>query len=132
MKRLQTYIGVFSGFVTAWFTNTGIVFAVQIRERERERERERSNQAVTGFRLDKPEYIVCFNRQVYYIYFIYCLRIFMESAGNLFAYKQYRLGWSKWVIIIHKVLHNKISALHSSVAASTINNHLRTYKYHCL
>ena len=41
MNSLQTYLGHFSGFVTVWDTNTGIVFASQIREREREREREK-------------------------------------------------------------------------------------------
>ena len=50
MKKLRTYFEGFSGFVTHWVTDFGIVFAVQIRERERERERERSNQRVTLFK----------------------------------------------------------------------------------
>ena len=44
MNSLQTYLEHFSGFVTVWVTNTGVMFAGQIRERER------SNQAVTGLR----------------------------------------------------------------------------------
>ena len=40
MYNLQTYFGGFSGFVTVWDTNIGVVFAGQIREIERERERE--------------------------------------------------------------------------------------------
>ena len=39
MYNLQTYGKWISDFVTAWATNTGIVFAFPIREREREREK---------------------------------------------------------------------------------------------
>ncbi|MDR2425409.1 MAG: hypothetical protein LBD59_11935 [Prevotellaceae bacterium] len=38
MYKLQTYSGHFSGFVTAWITNAGTMFAGKERERERERE----------------------------------------------------------------------------------------------
>jgi hypothetical protein len=39
MKKLQTYFGDFSGFVTAWITDTGTMFACSEPEREREREK---------------------------------------------------------------------------------------------
>ena len=38
MNKLAVNFGCFFEFVTRWVTNTGIVFASQIRERERERE----------------------------------------------------------------------------------------------
>jgi hypothetical protein len=41
MNKLQTYFGVFLGFVTAWITDAGTMFATNEPERERERERER-------------------------------------------------------------------------------------------
>ena len=79
MWNLHTCYRGFSEFVTDWVTDTGIVFAGQIRERERERER--SNQAVTGFYAEKQrKRDIIFNNNIALALFYNCTIIYMITV----------------------------------------------------